>query len=233
MAVSHSNQTSRSTEKPIDSKGRAPPWKKLLILGLVLAVAVGVYVQFGDALTLQNLAESESRLRLFQAEHPLLVYAVAFAVYVGVTGLSLPGAAALTLLFGWYFGLLRGVVLVSFASTTGATLAFLLSRYLFRDAVQQRFGDRLSSFNESLRSEGAFYLFALRLIPAVPFFVINLVMGLTPIRVATYWWVSQIGMLAGTFCLRLCGLEGSQPAKAGRRRSTRRLSRPPNRPKSY
>ena len=119
-------------------------------------------------------------------------------VYVVVTGLSLPGAAVLTLVYGWYFGLLRGVVLVSFASTAGATMAFLLSRFLFRDAIQKRFGDRLPSFNQSLEKEGPFFLFTMRLIPAVPFFVINAVMGLTPIRTRTFWWVSQLGMLAGT-----------------------------------
>ena len=102
------------------------------------------------------------------------------------------------MLFGWYFGVLQGVLLVSFASTTGATLAFLLSRFLFRNSVQNRFGDRLNAFNRALEREGPFYLFSLRLIPAVPFFVINAVMGLTPIRVWTFWWVSQLGMLAGT-----------------------------------
>ena len=104
----------------------------------------------------------------------------------------------MTLLFGWLFGFWRGLVVVSFGSTAGATVAFLLSRYLLRDAIIQRFGDRLSSFNESLEREGAFYLFTLRLIPAVPFFVINAVMGLSPLRVRTFWWVSQLGMLAGT-----------------------------------
>lgn len=127
-----------------------------------------------------------------------MVYGVAFLVYVVVTGLSLPGAAVLTLVYGWYFGLFRGIVLVSFASTAGATLAFLLSRFLFRDAIQKRFGQRLDSFNESLEREGPFFLFTMRLIPAVPFFVINAVMGLTPIRTTTFWWVSQLGMLAGT-----------------------------------
>ncbi len=187
-----------SNTKPSDSKARANMWKKLLVLAVVLGAAVVAYARFGDVLTLESLAASESQLRRFQAEHPILVYGVAFAVYVGVTGLSLPGAAGLTLVYGWYFGLVRGIILVSFASTTGATVAFLLSRYLFRDAVLKRFGDKLSGFNEALRREGPFYLFALRLIPAVPFFVINLVMGLTPIRVVTYWWVSQLGMLAGT-----------------------------------
>jgi uncharacterized membrane protein YdjX (TVP38/TMEM64 family) len=111
---------------------------------------------------------------------------------------ALPGAAVLTLVYGWYLGLLEGVVLVSVASTTGASLAFLLSRFLFRDSIQSRFGERLQSFNASLEKEGPFFLFTLRLIPAVPFFLINAVMGLTPIRARTFWWVSQLGMLPGT-----------------------------------
>lgn len=189
---------SHSNGKPRDSKGSTDLWKKLLVLAVVVAAVVVVYVQFGHSLTLDSLVARESQLRQFQADHPILVYGIALAVYVGVTGLSLPGATALTLLYGWYFGLLRGVIVVSFASTAGATLAFLLSRYLFGQAVQSRFGARLSGFNEALRREGPFYLFTLRLIPAVPFFVINLVMGLTPIRVRTFWWVSQLGMLAGT-----------------------------------
>ena len=140
-------------------------------------------------------------------KNPLLVYGLAFLIYVCVTGLSLPGAAAMSLVIGWYFGFWRGLVLVSFASTTGATLAFLLSRYLLRDAVQQRFGGRLQAFNEALRREGAFYLFTLRLILGVPFFVINVVMGLTPLRVSTFWWVSQIGMLPGTCVFVFAGSE--------------------------
>jgi uncharacterized membrane protein YdjX (TVP38/TMEM64 family) len=189
---------SHSNGKPRDARGSMDLWKKLLVLAVVLAAVVVAYVQFGDSLTLESLAARESQLRQFQADHPILVYGIAFAVYVGVTGLSLPGAAALTLLYGWYFGLFRGVIVVSFASTAGATVAFLLSRYLFGQAVQSRFGARLSGFNDALRREGPFYLFTLRLIPAVPFFVINLVMGLTPIRARTFWWVSQLGMLAGT-----------------------------------
>ena len=127
-----------------------------------------------------------------------MVFAIAFLFYVVAAGLSLPGATVLTLLYGWYFGFGAGIVLVSFSSTAGATLAFLLSRFLFRDAIQKRFGDRLVKFNESLEREGPFFLFTLRLIPAVPFFVINAVMGLTLIRTRTFWWVSQLGMLAGT-----------------------------------
>lgn len=177
-----------------------PPalWKKLLVVALVVTAGSIGYIQFRDTLTLQHLAAREAELRSQQQDHALLVYGVAFLIYVAVTGLSLPGAAVLTLTCGWFFGFWRGVLLVSFASTTGATVAFLVSRFLLRDSIQQRFGDRLATFNQALEREGAFYLFMLRLIPAVPFFVINVVMGLTPVRIRTYWWVSQIGMLPGT-----------------------------------
>ena len=126
------------------------PWKKLAIL-LVVGVIITAYTQFGDALSLQNLAQQESQLREFQQQYPTLVYGIAFLIYVMVAGLSLPGAAVLTLLYGWYFGFVPGFILVSFASTAGATLAFLLSRFLFRDAIQKRFGERLTKFNESTR----------------------------------------------------------------------------------
>lgn len=169
----------------------------LVLVVAVVIVGVGGYL-LRDELTLARLAERESQFRDFQQQQPILVYFAAFAVYVLVTGLSLPGAAAMTLLIGWLFGFWRAAILVSFASTAGATIAFLLSRYLFGDAIQDRFGDRLEKFNAALDREGAFYLFTLRLIPVVPFFVINVVMGLTRIRVFTYWWVSQIGMLPGT-----------------------------------
>ncbi|WP_372725349.1 TVP38/TMEM64 family protein [Novipirellula sp.] len=172
--------------------------KKAGLFLLVVAVAIIGYVQFGHLLNLDSLAQREAQLRTFQADHPVLVYGVAFGIYVLATGLSIPGAAVLTLVYGWYFGFVRGLVLISFASTAGATVAFLLSRFLFRDAIQNRFGERLKSFNESLEKEGPFFLFTLRLIPAVPFFMINAVMGLTPIRTRTFWWVSQLGMLAGT-----------------------------------
>ena len=171
---------------------------KWLLLAVVIVGAGLLYWQFGDKLSLDYLATKEAELREFQQRQPVLVYGIAFGVYVAVTGLSLPGAAAMTLLVGWYFGFVRGLVLVSFASTAGATIAFLLSRYFFRDTVQRKFGEKLDAFNKALQRDGAFYLLSLRLIPAVPFFVINAVMGLTPIRVWTFWWVSQLGMLAGT-----------------------------------
>ncbi len=172
--------------------------KKAVVLIAVAAAAAVAYFQFGHLLQLDYLAEREAELKQLQRSSPVLVYGAAFLIYVLVTGLSLPGAALMTVLVAWYFGFWRALVLVSFASTAGATVAFLLSRFLFRDAVQRRFGPRLQAFNDALEREGAFYLFTLRLIPAVPFFVINVVMALTPLRVWTFWWVSQIGMLAGT-----------------------------------
>ena len=170
-----------------------------LTVFLAAVVAAGVlYYFFGQSLTLQSLAEKEATLRGWKEQQPVVVYAAAFALYVLVTGLSLPGAAILTLVYGWYFQFVAGVILVSFASTTGATVAFLLSRFLLRDWIQARFGERLRTFNENLEKEGAFYLFTLRLIAGVPFFVVNLVMGPTPIKARTFWWVSQLGMLPGT-----------------------------------
>lgn len=177
---------------------------KLILLAIVAVVAGGFYWKFGEVLSLDYLATKEEQLKTLQAQHPLLVYGISFLIYAVVTGL-IPSAAALTLIVGWYFGFLRGVVLVSFASTTGATIAFLLSRYFFRDAIQQKFHDKLATFNAALEKDGAFYLFSLRLIPLVPFFVLNAVMGLTPIRVWTFWWVSQIGMLAGTMVFVYAG----------------------------
>lgn len=126
-------------------KAKPRPWMKLAILAVVVGLAAVAYTQFGDALSLESLAQKESQLRDFQAQHPVLVFGIAFLIYVAITGLSLPGAAAMTLLSGWYFGIVQGILLVSFASTTGATLAFLLSRFLFRDAIQQKFGERLST----------------------------------------------------------------------------------------
>ena len=181
---------------------------RLAVLLAVAAVAVAGYLRFGEALSLAAITEQEAALRAYQQDHPWLVYGAAFAVYVAVTGLSLPGAAVLSLVFGWYFDFLRAFLLVSFASTSGASLAFVLSRYVFRDAVQSRFGGRLRSFNDALARDGALYLFTLRLVPAVPFFVINLVMGLTALRLGTFWWVSQVGMLPGTAVYVYAGAAG-------------------------
>lgn len=191
-------ETGRSN-KPIESPDSSSGSKGKLIAFVVLAILIAIIgYLFHETLSLKALADRESQLRAFQAHHPIAVYAIAFLVYVGVTGLSLPGAAVLSLVYGWYFGFSAGVVLISFSSTAGATIAFLSSRYLLRDAILSKYGDSMHTFKERLDEEGAFYLFTLRLIPAVPFFVINLVMGLTLIRARTFWWVSQLGMLPGT-----------------------------------
>ena len=178
--------------------GAAIPVGKLGSLLLLAAVAVTVGLRYGDAISLQKLAEQEVELRAFQAANPAVVFGIAFTIYVLMAGFSIPGATALTLLFGWYFGWVQGVVLVSFASTAGATLAFVLSRFLLGNWVQRRFAESLATVNERFEREGTFYLFTLRLIPLMPFFVVNLLMGLTRIRTSTYWWVSQLGMLPAT-----------------------------------
>ena len=162
-----------------------------------MVVAAG-YLWLSDVLTIESAVRWETVLRDYQGTSPRAVYGVAFAGYVAPAGLSLPGAFVLTMVFGWYFGFLQSLLLVSFASTTGASLAFLFSRYVLRDLFRSRFGDRLSAFNDALARDGAFYLFTLRLVPAAPFFLVNLVMGLTPVTLGTFWWVSQVGMLPGT-----------------------------------
>jgi len=173
--------------------------KKLGLIGLVaLIVVVFIALDLGQYLTLEYIKSQQGHIEAFYAENQLLALASFFLLYIVVTGVSLPGAAILTLVAGAVFGFVAALILVSFASTIGASLAFLVSRYLFRDMVQAQFGGSLKSINDGIEKDGAFYLFALRLVPAFPFFVINLVMGLSSIRLWTYYWVSQIGMFAGT-----------------------------------
>jgi len=173
---------------------------RLLVAAAVLLAFAAFFALGGHRyLTFDNLKAQQAAAQSWYQERPGQTAAGFFAVYVAATALSLPGAATLlTLAVGATFGLLWGTVLVSFASSLGATLAFLVSRFVLRDWVQERFGRQLQGVNEGVAREGALYLFSLRLIPAVPFFVINLAMGLTPIRVWTFYWVSQLGMLAGT-----------------------------------
>ena len=173
--------------------------KKLAILAALAAVVAAYFIfDLGQYLTLAGIKGAVAQWEAFYAENPVAVLAGFFAVYVAVTAASLPGAALMTLAAGALFGLVTGTILVSFASTLGATLAFLSSRYVLRDSIEARFGERLKAINAGVDRDGAFYLFSLRMIPAFPFFVVNLVMGLTRIRVATYVWVSQLGMLLGT-----------------------------------
>ena len=171
-----------------------------LALALTAGVAIAAFFAFdlGQYLNLRTLKEQQAAIQGFQAGQPLLSIAIYFLVYVVATALSLPGAALLTLAGGAVFGLLWGTLIVSFASTIGATLAFLMSRFLLRDWVESRFGQRLTAIDQGVRREGAFYLFTLRLVPVFPFFLINLLFGLTGMKARTFYWVSQIGMLAGT-----------------------------------
>lgn len=181
-------------------------WTKPAVFALIALVCGFAYWQFGDSFTFQNLASYEDALREYEQANPWTVILGAFVLYVIACGLSIPGGAvALSLAYGSYFGWGKAVAIVSFASTAGATVAFLTSRYLFRDFVQSKFGSRLVGINERLSEEGAFYLFSLRLIVAVPFFMLNLLMGLTKMKWTTYWWVSQLGMLPGTMAYVYAG----------------------------
>ncbi|RME16976.1 MAG: TVP38/TMEM64 family protein [Bdellovibrio sp.] len=172
---------------------------KLLILFLIIiAISAFFYFDGQQYLNFHYLMKQQKAFEHFYQEKPAFVLAVYFIIYVISTALSLPGATILTLAGGALFGFTTGLILVSFASTIGATLAFLTSRFLLHDIVQKKFGLYLKAINEGIKKEGAFYLFSLRLIPIFPFFVINLAMGLTPMKTRTFYWVSQLGMLAGT-----------------------------------
>jgi pyruvate/2-oxoglutarate dehydrogenase complex dihydrolipoamide dehydrogenase (E3) component/uncharacterized membrane protein YdjX (TVP38/TMEM64 family) len=172
---------------------------RLAVVLLVAAAAAAFFAAGGQRyLSLDNLKAQQAALEQWRAAHPAAAAAAFFAAYVAVTGLSLPGATLLTLAAGALFGWLWGTVLVSFAASIGATVAFLASRFVLRDWVERSYGAQLRAIDRGVEKEGGFYLFTLRLIPAVPFFVINLAMGLTRMRVRTFYWVSQLGMLAGT-----------------------------------
>jgi dihydrolipoamide dehydrogenase len=173
--------------------------KKLALLALLI-VAVVLFMAFdlGRFFSLDYVKARQADFAAWYDMHPAAVIGAFFAVYVAVTALSLPGAAIMTLVAGAIFGLLVGAIVVSFASSIGATLAMLASRYVLRDSVKARFGARLADIDRGIEREGAFYLFTLRLVPIFPFFVINLLMGLTKMKARTFYWVSQLGMLAGT-----------------------------------
>lgn len=171
-----------------------------IILFAVITAFIGIFFYFdlGHYLTLETLKAQQSVINDYYAQHPLVSIAIYGFIYIVITALSIPGALIVTLAGGAIFGLVLGTIIVSFASTIGATFAFLGARFLFRDSVQKKFGARLNLVNEGVMREGGFYLFTLRLVPIVPFFMINLLMGLTKMRVATFYVISQIGMLAGT-----------------------------------
>ncbi|GLQ33078.1 FAD-dependent oxidoreductase [Litoribrevibacter albus] len=185
--------------------------KRLSLVGLLVLAVLGFWhFDLGHYLTLDYFSEQRNQWAQAIEANPWQSTVIFFSIYVAVTGLSLPGAAVMTLVAGALFGVVWGTILVSFASTLGATLAFLVARFILRDTVQNKFGDQLKSINQGIEKDGPFYLFTLRLIPVFPFFLINLVMGLTPIRTLTYFLVSQIGMLPGTIVYVNAGAELSQ-----------------------
>jgi uncharacterized membrane protein YdjX (TVP38/TMEM64 family) len=184
---------------------------KASVVGLiVLGIVAFRYFDLGQYLSLEYIKTSQERFHALYQPHRLPVIAAYMGIYTVVTALSLPGAAVMTLAGGGLLGLVVGTVAVSFASTIGATLACGVSRFLLRDWVQNKFGDKLATINAGVEKEGAFYLFSLRLVPIFPFFVINLLMGLTRMRLFTYFWVSQIGMLPGTMVYVNAGKELAQ-----------------------
>ena len=172
--------------------------KGALLILLLLLVAGFVFSGLGDYLSLSGLQALHSDILDKQAAQPWLFALLFFLAYVLVTALSLPGAAVMTLAGGAVLGFWQGLLLVSFASTIGATLAFLVARYLLRDSLRERFPERLKSIDAGIEREGGFYLFTLRLVPLFPFFLINLLMGLTALPARRFYWVSQLGMLPGT-----------------------------------
>ena len=185
---------------------------KKAILVLVLLGAIVAYVVFdlGQILSLENFKASQADIVAAKDANPVLYIAGFFILYVVVTGLSIPGAAIMTLIAGALFGVVVGTIIVSFASTLGASLAFLSARFVLREWVQGKFGERLRAIDDGLEKDGAFYLFTLRLIPVFPFFVINLLMGLTRIKTGTFFWVSQLGMLPATIVFVNAGTQISR-----------------------
>jgi uncharacterized membrane protein YdjX (TVP38/TMEM64 family) len=172
--------------------------KWLIAVAIVILVTLFFVFDLQSYFSLAQLKEQKDALTSVFNEKPITTTLVFFLVYVALTALALPAAAILTLAGGAVFGFWKGLVLVSFASTIGATIAFLLTRYLFRDAIQKRFGDKLASVNKGINQDGAFYVFGLRLVPIFPFFAVNSLLALTPLSLVTYYWASQLGMLAGT-----------------------------------
>jgi uncharacterized membrane protein YdjX (TVP38/TMEM64 family) len=195
---------------------KIPDTKKLAVIGVIVAIVVLFFaLNLQQYMNLEYIKESRENFQGLLAKHPVLVSGAFFVIYIVVTALSLPGAAVMTLAGGALFGFWIGLVIVSFASSIGATLACAVARYLFRDWTKEKMGTWYHKINAGIKKEGAFYLFTLRLIPAVPFFAINLGMALTGMRLWTFYWVSQVGMLAGTAVYINAGNQLGQIRKMG------------------
>jgi uncharacterized membrane protein YdjX (TVP38/TMEM64 family) len=182
--------------------------KKIAVVAIIIGLVAAFRIfNLGEYLSLSYIKESQIKFETLYSENKVPVIAGFMVIYILVTSLSLPGAAVMTLAAGALFGLLTGTIIVSFASTIGATIACFVARFILRDWIQGKFGDKLKTVNEGIEKEGAFYLLTLRLIPIFPFWLINLVMGLTKMPLKTFFWVSQIGMLAGTIVYVNAGKE--------------------------
>ncbi len=182
------------------------------IIIILISSLIGSFFYFdlGSYLTFESIKENQLRFSEYYSHNQLLTITIFFLIYILSTALSLPGASLLTLLGGALFGLVLGTIIISFASTIGATFAFLSSRYLLRDYIQEKFSKKLKPINDGIDKEGGFYLFSLRLVPAFPFFLVNLIMGVTSIKLLTYFFVSQLGMLPGTIIYTNAGTQLSQ-----------------------
>ena len=184
--------------------------KIAILLAVLVLILLFNLLNLGQYLNLAYLKESQAAFAAYYAEHKVITIVTYMLIYITATALSLPGAVILTLAGGALFGLVTGSIVISFSSTIGATLACIVSRYLLRDWVQGKFGDKLQKINEGMEKEGGFYLFTLRLVPIFPFFIINLAMGLTKIRLKTFYWVSQLGMFPATVVYVNAGKELGQ-----------------------
>lgn len=176
----------------------------LVLIGLIAAFRI---LDLGDYFSLSHIKESQEKFEIMYTKHRAAVIVSYMGIYILATSLSLPGVIVMTLAGGMFFGLLTGTIVVSFASTIGATMGCFVSRFILRDWIQGKFGDKLKTVTEGIEKEGALYLFTLRLIPVFPFWLINLVMGLTKMPLRTFFWVSQVGMLAGTIVYVNAGKE--------------------------
>ncbi len=172
--------------------------KLILLLLLVLITGLFIYFDLHSYFQLDYLKTQQQSINDMYIEHPILFPVLFFLLYLFVAGLSIPGATIFTLAAGAFFGLVYGTIIASFASVMGATMAFLISRYLLKGIIHDRYVEKLTVFDEGIERDGGYYLFTLRLVPVFPFFIINLVMGITTIRLSTFYWVSQLGMLPAT-----------------------------------
>jgi len=186
-------EASDSLPQPEMNKAR---WAILVVV--VLAVAAFFIFNLGQYFNLDFVKSQQAAIDSYYQNNPVQTVLLFFLIYIAVTGLSLPGAAVMTLAAGAIFGLLLGSIVAALASGMGATVAFLVARFVLRDSLQHKFGKKLTTINAGVKKDGAWYLFTLRLVPVFPFFVVNLAMALTPIGTWTFYWVSQLGMLAGT-----------------------------------